>query len=218
MPKARDITGQRFGRLLVISKGPNSQGKNRLTQWNCVCDCGAARLVSTMNLVRGRAKSCGCLHKEIVAKSKTKHGMVNSGAYKSWAAMWGRCTIKTNGSYRNYGARGVVICERWKSFENFYEDMGDRPEGMTLDRFPNSDGDYEPGNCRWATRQEQDSNKRTNVYVTWNGKTQTYSQWARELNSDPGVLRSRYLKFGTFDPIVRDRSSYIRKDRRGNGQ
>lgn len=214
MGKRIDIAGQRFGRLLVIDKGPSSTGKNPLTQWNCVCDCGEARLVGTMNLVRGRAKSCGCLHKEIVGKNSIRHGLHNSGAYKSWHAMLGRCQNKTNGAFPNYGGRGVVVCERWKSFENFYADMGERPEGKTLDRFPNSNGDYEPGNCRWATKEEQDNNKRTNVYVTWNGKTQTYAQWGKELKQDPSILRRRFLKFGTFDPIKRDRSSYLRKDRR----
>ncbi|MBN3848670.1 hypothetical protein G3N58_17835 [Paraburkholderia sp. Ac-20342] len=119
-----------------------------------------------------------------------------------------------NSSYAYYGARGIAVCDRWKFFENFYADMGDRPVGMTLDRFPDVNGNYEPNNCRWATREEQDNNKRTNVYVTWRGKTQTYSQWARELGQDPAVLRRRYLKTGTFERQLRD-YSFLKKDEHG---
>ncbi|EIF30926.1 hypothetical protein BCh11DRAFT_06438 [Burkholderia sp. Ch1-1] len=198
-----EISGQRFGRLLVIDKAPSNLGKSPVTRWNCVCDCGETRIVTTFNLLRGRAKSCGCLHKEITSRNSTTHGLTRSGAWKSWRAMRARCTNATNGSYPNYGGRGITVCERWKSFENFYADMGDRPAGMTLDRFPEPDGNYEPGNCRWASREEQDANKRPNVYVTWKGKTQTYSQWARELDTDASILRRRYLKFGTFDPVGR---------------
>lgn len=214
MGKRIDITGQRFGRLVAVSKAPSSQGRNPLTHWNCICDCGEARVVGTMNLVRGRAKSCGCLQKEVVSENSTTHGMSRSGTYRSWNAMWGRCTRVGNPSFANYGGRGVTVCDRWKSFESFFSDMGARPEGMTLDRFPNADGNYEPGNCRWATKAEQDNNKRTNVHVTWRGKTQTYSQWARELGQKPSVLRARYLKFGTLERITRDHSSYLRKDKR----
>ena len=214
MGKRIDIAGQRFGRLVVISKAPSSQGRSPVTQWNCICDCGEAKVVGTMNLVRGRTKSCGCMQKEIVSANSTTHGLRNSGAYNSWHAMWGRCKRMSNASFPNYGGRGITICDRWKSFANFYADMGDRPNGMTLDRFPNADGNYEPGNCRWATKEEQDTNKRTNVRVTWQGKTQTYSQWAKELGQDASVLRQRYLKFGTFERIERDRSSYLRRDKR----
>lgn len=205
MGAALDITGGRFGRLLAISKAPRSNGNNPRTQWNCRCDCGNEVVVGTMNLVRGRARSCGCAQKQIVTRLNTKHGKSKSSEYKAWRAMTARCTIKSNASYANYGGRGIQVCERWKSFENFYADMGDRPVGMTIDRFPDKNGNYEPGNCRWATREQQDTNKRTNIYVTWNGKTMTYSQWAKELGADPSVLRNRYLKFGTFEPQARHR-------------
>lgn len=207
MGKRIELAGQRFERLLVIEKAPSTT----VTRWHCVCNCGESRVVATFNLIKGRAKSCGCLQKEITSRRSTTHGLTKSGAWKSWRAMWSRCTVVTNGSYPNYGGRGIAVCDRWKSFENFYADMGDRPAGMTLDRHPHADGNYEPGNCRWAGKEAQDTNKRTNVYVTWNGRTLTYSQWAIELSTDPSVLRRRYKKFRTFEPVVRDRDSYSRK-------
>ena len=159
MGKRIDITNNRFGRLVAIGKAASSGGKNPRSKWQCICDCGKTLNVDTSNLTRGRAKSCGCLHKEVVGGLKITHGMSNTEAYKSWRAMWARCTIKTNASYKSYGAKGVTVCERWKSFENFYEDMGERLSGMSIDRIDNSIG-YQPNNCKWSTRREQDSNKR----------------------------------------------------------
>lgn len=120
--------------------------------------------------------------------------------------MWGRCTIKSNTSYPNYGGRGIKVCERWESFENFHTDMGDRPPGMTLDRM-RGDEDYSPGNCKWSTSKEQNNNRRNNVFVTMNGKTQTYSQWADETGIKANVLRERFLKQGNFEPIKRKKRS-----------
>lgn len=114
----------------------------------------------TNGLRSGHAKSCGCLHSEIVAKNKTIHGQLKTPAYFSWQAMIGRCTNPNHIAYPWYGARGIKVCESWLTFANFFADMGERPEGTTLDRKDNEKG-YEPGNCRWATRQEQDANRRT---------------------------------------------------------
>lgn len=108
------------------------------------------------------------------------HGLSGTPVYQVWRAMKNRCELKSVESYQNYGGRGIKVCDRWQSFESFLTDMGPRPKGMTVER-NDTDGNYEPGNCRWATRAEQSVNKRNNVHLTANGKTQTMTEWAREL-------------------------------------
>lgn len=215
MGKFRDLTRIKVGRLTVISRAPNLSNINSGTQWNCVCDCGQKRIVGSGNLLRGRAKSCGCLHKEIVAAKSTKHGRINTPEYKIWKGMKGRCYMPTNGSYVNYGARGISVCDRWRqSFESFLTDMGSRPSAKHSIERIDVNGNYEPSNCKWATRFEQENNKRTNVFVTWNGKTLTYSQWARELNENPATIRERYLRTGSFEKKPRTYFSYLKKEKR----
>lgn len=107
-----------------------------------------------------------------------------------------RCTQPHNGRYASYGGRGITVCERWHSFENFIADMGSRPDGTTLDRFPNNDGSYEPGNCRWATPKEQSSNRRSNRFLTFGGETLTLTEWARRLGVGHRTLGQRLDKWG----------------------
>ena len=212
MPIKIDISGQRFGRLLAKTPiHPTKKGSS--TRWLCRCDCGNESTPGTAQLRRGRAKSCGCLQKERASFANTTHGKTKSPEHRAWLAMWSRCTVKSNGSFINYGQRGISVCERWKDFSLFLLDMGQKPIGMTIERNDN-DGNYEPSNCRWATREEQDRNKRSTVLVTFNGKTMTYSQWGRELNTDPGVIRRRWIKFGTLDRIQRTKESYSEKSNR----
>lgn len=109
-----------------------------------------------------------------------KHGMRDSSEYGIWCAMLGRCRNPKATGYKNWGGRGITVCERWEIFANFFADMGKRPKGMSLDRFPNNDGNYEPGNCRWATRTEQNRNSRHNVYIEHGGQRKLISEWARE--------------------------------------
>lgn len=155
--KARDLAGQRFGRLVAIRLGEHiyvSGHKRRM--WECLCDCGNTVTVISLNLMSGASKSCGCLRIDRI----TNHGKTSSPEYKSWSSMIQRCTNPANARYEGYGARGIKICDQWMSFENFYADMGDRPSiNHSLDRI-NNDGNYDPGNCRWATRSEQQRNKR----------------------------------------------------------
>jgi hypothetical protein len=191
--RAIDLTGCQSGRLTVISRAENSiRGQAR---WNCVCACGNKRIVASASLVKKTTKSCGCLMREIVSKLNRTHGMRKTPIYGAWFSMKHRCLNPNNPFYHHYGGRGISVCPRWlENFENFLEDMGDRPEGMSLDRI-DVNGNYEPGNCRWATWKEQQNNRRDNRFIEFNRKTQSLAAWGRELGIHEDTLRWR-LKTG----------------------
>lgn len=154
--RSKNLLGQKFGRLLVKERlGCDKHGSSI---WLCVCDCGGESRTRTGALTSGDAKSCGCIQREWAATArpgfKTGLSVKFPRAYRSWAAMRTRCLNAKNPAYKWYGGRGIKVCDRWSSFENFLADMGDRPHEKTLDRI-NNDGDYEPNNCRWATPKEQ---------------------------------------------------------------
>lgn len=156
MAKIIELTGQTFGRWTVLKRdGIKNGGK----AWICRCDCGTIAIIRGNSLRTGTSKSCGCLQRDIVSKIATKHGMHNSREMNSWKSMIQRCTNPNCTTYEDYGGRGISICKRWKKFENFYEDMGERPLYHSLERIDNN-GDYGPDNCKWATQSEQSRNQR----------------------------------------------------------
>jgi hypothetical protein len=155
--KIIDLTGKRFGRLLVISRAAN---RGAQVVWLCRCDCGVEKEARGNNLLSGCTTSCGCASRELITVRNTTHGMTYSHEYAVWCWMLDRCRRPGNSHYEDYGGRGISVCERWaNSFEAFYQDMGARPAGLTLERI-NNDGNYEPGNCKWATLVEQRANRR----------------------------------------------------------
>lgn len=198
MPKAIDLKGMRFERLLVIGKGSykNSVGK---VLWVCLCDCGKETVATTGGLNSGNTKSCGCLRVDKTRQNglaRKTHGLTRSPEYKAWQGLKDRCYNKDAFQYPGYGGRGIVVCERWlQSFENFLEDMGFRPgAGYSIDRKDNN-GNYEPTNCRWVTAETQANNKRTNRYYKFDDGYHTLSQISRKLKVSPATLDAR-LRYG----------------------
>ena len=188
----RNLVGKHFGRLDVIEFVRARRGDS---YWRCKCSCGNTTEVLGVSLVHGRIKSCGCLSREVTVLTHTKHGQTKgrkrTPTYNSWQNMKNRCLNENYRDFYLYGGRGIKICDRWlNSFENFLEDMGERPAGTSLDR-EDSEGGYEPENCRWSTPKEQSNNMRINKVFEYNGKTATLSQWSEILGISRGTLNNR---------------------------
>lgn len=166
--------GMKVGmRTIISSAGPG--------RWNYACECG--REGTATNAALRKAKSCGCLQRAVAARTKTKHGHTtrkngSTRTYRIWMGMLTRCRNPNFAQWADYGGRGISVCPRWEQYANFLVDMGECPPRLTIERI-NNNGNYEPGNCRWASRQEQAANTRTSAYVEFNGERKTLSQWSR---------------------------------------
>lgn len=195
MPPLIDLTGMKFTRLTVIKQAPRTR---HMTEWECVCECDPKTvvIVQGVNLKSGATRSCGCFKKDNAAANATKHGMIKSPEYRVWCHMIGRCHNPTDAGFKWYGERGIVVCEKWReSFGNFFADIGAKPSVKhQIDRFPNNNGNYEPGNVRWATKSQNQRNKRNNRILTVNGESMSLIEWAERTGINAGTIKSRLKK------------------------
>lgn len=185
--KKLELIGIRFNRLIVISEAPVRLQK---TYWNCLCDCGNKCKVWGSALKTGQTQSCGCLQKQRLSESVFKHGISNkTPEYRAWVNMKTRCYREIGNDYKDYGARGIRVCDRWlNSFVNFLADMGKKPSKLHSIERNNTDGDYEPNNCCWAIEDVQVRNKRNNVWIEYKGERKILTDWARYFGVDQGNL------------------------------
>lgn len=196
MAKKLDLTGHQYGLLTVTAFAGLSKGKRPERLWLCRCSCTTEKIVRQNNLRSGHTQSCGCHMKAQTSQANTKHGYTRTPTYVCWRNMKARCLNSNDTSYENYGQRGIKVCNRWlDNFENFLEDMGEKPSSCHSIERIDVDGDYEPANCKWATSSEQARNYRRNVHIEHNGRRQCVKDWASELGMHQSVLRYR-LKAG----------------------
>lgn len=214
-----DLRGKKIGRLTVLDFDHKGGKTGRTYYYKCICDCGNEVIKTSKYLMEERSphKSCGCWRKELSITATTTHGHGNrkNPTYKAWIELKLRCGSPNNHAYKDYGGRGIKVCDRWlNSFESFLTDMGERPgKEYSIDRI-DVNGDYCPENCRWATRKEQCNNRRTNINITYNGKTQTLMQWCEELGLSYQNVRPVIRKSGrTLDYIIKHNMCKIVKDK-----
>lgn len=193
------MIGQKYGRLEVYEEIVEKKYKCGQIQkrFICKCDCGKRTVVLGPSLISGNTRSCGCLQREMSSKMNTIHGKSKTSTHQIWKDIRRRCTNPNREDYKHYGGRGISICKRWNDFNNFLADMGERPEGLTLERIDNN-GNYEPGNCKWATRKEQANNRRwdeRNVWIEYQGRKMILAHWSRELGIDRTTLTYRLKRW-----------------------
>lgn len=191
-----DLSGKRFGKLVVLHRNGTADG-TRAT-WRCRCDCGGESVVRTIDLNKGKAVTCGCSHGE-------HHGLANHDLYHTWHNMIARCTNPDAPGFEDYGGRGITVCDQWcgeSGLQHFISDMAPRPAGHEIDRRDN-DGPYSPTNCRWSTRPQQCRNTRRNRMLTHNGETMCLADWAERVGISACALRHRIvnLKWSVSDAI-----------------
>jgi hypothetical protein len=206
MPKLIEITGQRFGRLIVIGLEPIRIPPGRQPKWMCLCECGATTFVESSMLRRGRTRSCGCLKR---THGHTVGGMM-SGTYRTWRDMLGRCCDPKRKEFERYGGRGISICDRWRSsFADFLADMGEKPPGLTIERI-NNNGNYCKENCRWATVAEQNRNQRRNHWILVGNETKTLTDWSIDRGVPRSTIHKRLAKGWLPDRAVTERPGTCR--------
>lgn len=202
--RREDLTGKKFGRWRIVAMLEGQKAK-------AICECGTEREVFTPSLKHSKSLSCGCLARELamgrpnpqVVARLTTHGQSKTPIYHVWAAMLARCANAKDLAYHNYGGRGISVCERWLKFENFIADMGQRPSDKHSIERINNNGNYEPTNCKWATKKEQCNNMRTNRILVFNGESKTISQWADSLGISREAIYGRLKRGATVEQALR---------------
>lgn len=199
MVRRLELAGRRFGLLVAVEPGHNSGGR---VVWRCRCDCGAECWPHSTSLISGNTRSCGCKNAADRLRAVTRHGQTKTPEYQAWLAAKARCSRKNLPGYALYGGRGITVCDRWiNSFENFIADMGARPSPKhSLDRI-DVNGNYSPENCRWATIAVQTRNRRSNVWVTVNGRKLTAKDAALELGIGAAIIYRRLSDGWSIDDV-----------------
>ncbi len=199
MPVKEILPGTPFDKLTVICRSPSHITPNGTikTRWRCSCECGSVIDVDSQKLRRKHTKSCGCDKPRMCAEANVTHGNARIGkhtrTYRIWNAMWTRCTNPHQKHWKHYGGRGITVCERWKSFENFYSDMGECPPKLTIER-RNTNGNYEPSNCSWQSYKSQARNKRSNKMITVHGVTACMAEHCERYGIDRRVVEHRLAR------------------------
>lgn len=193
--KVIDLTGQKFGRLTVLGVGEYyiSPSGRKVKRWKCMCDCGNIVFADTSRLKKGNVKSCGCYLREKAAEQHKSHGMYGTRIYNIYTCMMQRCHNENTDDFKNYGGRGITVCDEWKNdFQAFYDwaMASGYANGLTIDRI-DVNGNYCPENCRWATSKKQNNNRRNNRLITHNGETHTMAEWAEIVGIEYSILACR---------------------------
>jgi len=212
--RSEDLTGKVFSRLTVVRR-LEPEGKNRHHRWECLCECGAKKITMAYSLNAGMVRSCGCLRKEMASARSLRHGHsagdIVTSIYRTWQSIHDRCYNPNHSSFRNYGGRGLTVCSGFDTFEKFIAVMGEKPTtGHSIDRIDNDLGyfcgkcdecvtNFRVKNCEWATKAEQGRNRRTNVWIEFNGERKVVKDWEKTLGIKKGIISSR-IKRGKTDP------------------
>lgn len=211
MTIARDIIGEKFGRLKAI-KFFEKKNKNNSDYWLWKCDCGNEKVILKTHVTSGSIVSCGCYQLE----KTTKHGLHKTRFYNIWGQIKQRCLNRDNKNYHHYGGRGITVCDRWLKFKNFRDDMYESyldhkgkygRKNTSIDRI-DVNGNYCPENCKWATVEEQNNNTRYNILITYNGETLTLTEWSNKLNINRDTLVYRHKKGWKDDDIITRPKNY----------
>lgn len=202
--QVKDIRGLTFGCLAVLEYAGLRGATRKRTHWHCRCECGNTTVVATRNLRSGNTKSCGC------GQPRTTHGMCYQPEYQVWGTMKDRCNNPNNQCSQYYGGRGITYCPQWAKFENFFADMGPRPSSKHVLARIDTDGNYEPSNCRWLTRAEHTGNSRNTRLITFGGHTRSVTGWAKEMGMKRITLSQRLRNGWTIERALTQPVQYHR--------
>lgn len=205
MPRKVEMIGSVFYRLTVIEElAPDKRGE---IKWRCKCECGKEIISLGGNLRSGGTKSCGCYNDNRIGDLNRQHGMSKTRMFKIWVGVRKRCNNPNVKSFHIYGGSGIRMCGRWEDFENFYEDMKEEyTDNLTLDRFPNKNGNYEPSNCRWATPKQQQNNRNNNHIIELNSISKTLSEWSSDSGTCQATIGWRLKKGWNIEEAIYGKS------------